>query len=98
MFEMTNWKLIEDNQGSNSIVSQEDIVQATVTSPEGNSTSIIKRYDFESKLQRMSTIVKIVEDQSYYSFVKGSPEIIKSLSRPESIPADYDKVLNEYTM
>lgn len=56
---------------------------AYVHSPDNNkeSLAIVKRFDFESKLQRMSAIVKHVsqedEDAKLYTcFVKGSPEMI----------------------
>jgi cation-transporting ATPase 13A2 len=66
-----------------------------------NNLAIVKRFDFESKLQRMSVIVKKqtkeMEHGEYHCIVKGSPEMIKSLSKWESIPANYDLILNEYT-
>jgi cation-transporting ATPase 13A3/4/5 len=37
----------------------------------------MKRYDFESKLQRMSVLVK--KNGEYFGFVKGSPEKIAEL-------------------
>lgn len=50
----------------------------------------------------MSAVVKSkqagVIGHTYSSFVKGSPEMIKQLSKLESIPDDYDQVLNEYTV
>lgn len=72
---------------------------ASVESPsQEDNLAIVKRFDFESKLQRMSVVVKSIKDQQYYSYVKGSPEMIKQLSLEGSLPLDYDKVLNEYTM
>jgi cation-transporting ATPase 13A2 len=45
----------------------------------------------------MSVAVKNVEENSYYSYVKGSPEMLKTLCVRESIPHDYDEVMNKYT-
>jgi len=39
----------------------------------------MQRFDFESKLQRMSAISKI--DDKIFSFVKGSPEKIVELCK-----------------
>lgn len=68
----------------------------------GSLINILKRYDFSSELQRMSVLVKYIDQEndhnhsSYCSFTKGSPEMIKSLSDPKSIPKDYDIILDEY--
>jgi magnesium-transporting ATPase (P-type) len=39
----------------------------------------LKRFDFEAKLQRMSVIVKNMQDKSFRAYVKGSPEKIAEL-------------------
>jgi len=57
----------------------------------------VKRFDFESSLQRMSTIVRNSLDRSFRAYVKGSPEMIASLCRPESIPENFEEALDEYT-
>jgi cation-transporting P-type ATPase 13A2 len=51
--------------------------------------AIVKRFDFESALQRMSVIVKNLKDNTFRSYVKGSPEKMKDLCNPESIPNDF---------
>jgi magnesium-transporting ATPase (P-type) len=60
--------------------------------------AIVKRFDFESKLQRMSVIVKNMKDGSFRAYVKGSPEKVAELCREESLPADYAKQLEVYTL
>ena len=60
---------------------------------------ILKRFDFSSELQRMSVLVKYLDENNhpvYCLFSKGSPEMIKRLSNKKSIPNDYDAVLDEY--
>ena len=59
--------------------------------------SIIKRYDFESSLQRMSTVVLNSLDSTYRAYVKGSPEKVADLCIPETIPRFYFDILEEYT-
>lgn len=59
--------------------------------------AIIRRFDFESKLQRMSVIVKDTGTGRIWSYVKGSPEKMQELCVPESIPAEFDNILDEYT-
>ena len=59
--------------------------------------AIIKRFDFESSLQRMSVIVKNESTNQYRGFVKGSPEKIAELSIQSTLPKDYHKVLEVYT-
>jgi magnesium-transporting ATPase (P-type) len=41
--------------------------------------SVVKRFDFESKLARMSVVVKNKKDNSWRSFTKGAPENIRRL-------------------
>ena len=52
-------------------------------------SALIRRFDFSSQLQRMSTICKSEFDQEYRAFVKGSPEKIMELCNNESLPQDY---------
>jgi cation-transporting ATPase 13A3/4/5 len=59
--------------------------------------AIIKRYDFEASLQRMSVVVKNWMDMSTRVYVKGSPEKIMELCHPSSIPSDFHQALEEYT-
>ncbi len=47
----------------------------------------------------MTVIVRnyLDEETPYHYFVKGSPEKIKELSIPTSIPLDFDEILDDYT-
>lgn len=58
---------------------------------------IVKRFDFSSKLQRMSVIVKNLRTSKFRLYAKGSPEKIAELSKPETVPANYNAVLAKYT-
>ena len=58
---------------------------------------IIKRFDFSSKLQRMSVVTKNVNEPYFKCFVKGSPEKIKELCKPISLPPNFNEELNKCT-
>lgn len=45
----------------------------------------------------MSVIVKNLFDGSFRSYVKGSPEKIRELCENESIPDNYESILQLYT-
>lgn len=45
----------------------------------------------------MSVIVKSFLDQSFKAFVKGSPERIRELCKPETLPRNFDEILEKYT-
>lgn len=50
--------------------------------------TIIKCWDFESELQRMTVIAKHAEDGSYHLSTKGSAEKVLGLCQRESVPRD----------
>ena len=58
---------------------------------------IVKRFDFSSKLQRMTTISKNINEDYFKAFCKGSPEKLRELCKPETIPLNFDEILNTYT-
>lgn len=58
---------------------------------------LIKRFDFISKLQRMSVLVKNTKEDYFKVYCKGSPEKIRELCKPESIPSNYNRVLSSYS-
>ena len=59
---------------------------------------IVKRFDFSSKLQRMTTISKNINENFFKAFCKGSPEKLKELCKPETLPLNFDATLNNYTI
>lgn len=58
---------------------------------------VIKRFEFSSALQRMSVITIDHTDDTLIGFVKGSPEMLHTLSLTDSIPDDFFSVLEKYT-
>jgi cation-transporting ATPase 13A3/4/5 len=61
------------------------------------SLGIVKRFEFSSALQRMSVLTLNHSNFEMTAFVKGSPEMIHSLSNSESVPEDFFEVLEKYT-
>ena len=59
--------------------------------------AIVKRFDFSSKLQRMTIIGKNYNENFFKAFCKGSPEKIRELSDPSTLPLNFDEVLNSFT-
>jgi cation-transporting P-type ATPase 13A2 len=59
--------------------------------------ALIRRFDFSSKLSRMSVIVKNFSDNTFRAYVKGAPERLKELCDPSSIPNNYEEILEIYT-
>jgi len=59
--------------------------------------AIVKRFDFSSKLQRMTIIGKNLNENYFKAYCKGSPEKIRELCNPTTIPKNFDDILNSYT-
>lgn len=104
MFEFTKWDLHEPNQEE---TENYDSFAPTTVRPNTNKSKhdsenpyeigIIKQFPFSSSLQRMSVVVRVLGMQSYVLYSKGSPEKIAELSRPETLPKDFQKILTAFT-
>ena len=57
---------------------------------------IIRQFQFTSERQCMSVVVRGVGESHFTVFCKGSPEKIKSISLPETLPADFETTLDRY--
>src|SRR6195952_4452004 len=58
---------------------------------------ILKQFEFVSQLRRASVIVRQFGSPGAEVYVKGAPECMKDICRPESFPADYEELLGFYT-
>ncbi|KAL0490279.1 hypothetical protein AKO1_014011, partial [Acrasis kona] len=58
---------------------------------------VIRTFEFNSNLQYMSVLVKEIQTNNIDLYIKGSPEKIRNLCIPMSIPNDYHQILNQYT-
>jgi len=87
MFESTKWDMRDPT-------SESDKHTLQIMSSPGNSRQIeiLRRFEFEPALQRMSVIIKN-SDGKIYLCSKGSPEAIRSLS--VSVPETFEKVLRD---
>jgi len=61
------------------------------------SVRIIHRYHFSSELKRMSTIVSLEGERTFYALIKGAPEKLKSFYDPSSIPSHYDETFKYFS-
>ncbi|KAL8843099.1 MAG: hypothetical protein Q9170_000229 [Blastenia crenularia] len=59
--------------------------------------SIIKGFEFVSHLRRASIVVSQAGSNNAEVLVKGAPECMKAISRPDSFPVDYEDLLDFYT-
>lgn len=83
----SNLQLIVENNSENQLenldISTHDI-------------GIVREFSFTSSLQRMSVITRKISDKNFNVYCKGSPEMIATLCRPETIPTDFNEKLNFY--
>ncbi|XP_046580433.1 polyamine-transporting ATPase 13A3-like [Haliotis rubra] len=63
----------------------------------GEDIGVVRQFTFSSSLQRMSVITRNLGANNFDLFVKGSPEMITSLSMAETVPANFHDVLMAYT-
>ncbi|KAJ5610075.1 hypothetical protein N7510_006794 [Penicillium lagena] len=58
---------------------------------------VLRNFEFVSQLRRASVVVRHFGDNGVNVFVKGAPESIREICVPESLPSDYEDLLNHYT-
>jgi len=58
---------------------------------------VLKSFEFVSQLRRASVIVRQFGSKAGSIYVKGAPEVMKDICRPETFPTDYDELLAFYT-
>ncbi|XP_034875561.1 cation-transporting ATPase 13A2 isoform X1 [Mirounga leonina] len=59
--------------------------------------SILSRFPFSSALQRMNVVVAWPGAAQPEAYVKGSPELVAGLCKPETVPPDFARMLQSYT-
>ncbi|CAI5447953.1 unnamed protein product [Caenorhabditis angaria] len=99
LFEQTGFTLEDmddDESGSESDHSVQPIlVRPSSNTPDQTDMSIMKQFIFNSALQRMSVIVS--GNQTLKAYCKGSPEMIVSLCKPDTVPENFHDIVEEYT-
>uniref|UniRef100_A0A8C6YZT1 ATPase 13A3 n=1 Tax=Nothoprocta perdicaria TaxID=30464 RepID=A0A8C6YZT1_NOTPE len=58
---------------------------------------IVRQFPFSSVLQRMCVIARVLGEKRMDAYMKGAPEVIASLCKQETVPVDFESVLEEYT-
>ncbi|XP_052465415.1 polyamine-transporting ATPase 13A3 isoform X2 [Carassius gibelio] len=58
---------------------------------------IVRQFSFSSALQRMSVVVRLIGERRMDAYLKGAPEVVASLCKNETVPADFTEVLEDYT-
>jgi magnesium-transporting ATPase (P-type) len=100
MFESTGWQLEEPEFTETTRLRPLQaltIVRPSVVNPRNEKMEILQQYQFSSTLQRMSVIARSSLTGNFLAFTKGSPEMILSLSTPESIPNNVMLTLKHFT-
>ncbi|XP_046673122.1 polyamine-transporting ATPase 13A3-like isoform X2 [Homalodisca vitripennis] len=101
MFESTGWILEEPDVSDDTkfdLISPTVVRSPKISSGEsGQEIGIIRQFPFSSSLQRMSVIARQLNGSHFTIFCKGSPEMIQGLCRPDTVPADFSRQLEEYT-
>ncbi|KAJ7397209.1 putative cation-transporting ATPase 13A3 isoform X1 [Pitangus sulphuratus] len=63
----------------------------------GYEIGIVRQFPFSSVLQRMCVIARVLGEKRMDAYMKGAPEVIASLCKQETVPVDFEHVLEEYT-
>lgn len=92
LFEFTKWIYFE-NENDDASYPVEIYPKYNINHKIG----IVKQFPFSSTLQRMSVIVKCSNRDSFDFLSKGSPEMIASQCKSDTIPFNFTSILNEYS-
>ncbi|XP_023320447.1 probable cation-transporting ATPase 13A3 [Eurytemora carolleeae] len=65
--------------------------------PSNLEIALLKQYPFDSAVQRMTVVAKKKGSSNYSVFIKGAPEKVASLCKPETIPQGFTNLLQYYT-
>uniref|UniRef100_A0A452RAB0 ATPase 13A3 n=1 Tax=Ursus americanus TaxID=9643 RepID=A0A452RAB0_URSAM len=97
MFEAIGWVRNTSRgsgRGRNRLIVEEPDVGLDPRTP---GSRIVRQFPFSSALQRMSVVARVLGDKKMDAYMKGAPEVIASLCKPETVPVDFEKVLEDYT-
>lgn len=97
-YEMLFPTIVKPPSSSNFMMknSSETQIENLDISVSSNDIGIVREFSFTSSLQRMAVITRKISDKHFNVYCKGSPEMIATLCRPETIPIDFNDKLNYY--
>ncbi|XP_051900723.1 polyamine-transporting ATPase 13A3-like [Pristis pectinata] len=58
---------------------------------------ILRQFPFSSALQRMTVVGKNLDEQNLVAYCKGAPETVAKLCSPDSVPDDFQAVMESFT-
>ncbi|CAK1546719.1 unnamed protein product [Leptosia nina] len=105
MFESTGWLLEEPDVPE---LTNYEILTPTIVKPKSSANinvddlhmplevGIVQQYQFVSTLQRSSVVVRLLGEDVLRVYCKGAPEMLRTLCRPETVPANLNEVLSSY--
>ncbi|KAK5622921.1 hypothetical protein CRENBAI_022259 [Crenichthys baileyi] len=109
MVESTGW-ILQEPEGDEDIVHSEFgghrvlvVMRPPTDQPQYHRSStneavaIVKRFPFSSALQRMSVLTVDLGGCSAMAFLKGSPEMVASLCRPDTVPEEFSSTLHTFS-
>lgn len=113
MFDFTGWSYEEgEGSGNNDDDPEQKLSPSVARPPPGREydpddaeddarkpveLGVLRQFEFVSQLRRASVIVRRFGSKSGDIYVKGAPEVMKDICRPESFPTDYEELLAFYT-
>jgi cation-transporting ATPase 13A2 len=74
-----------------------DIDDENETNRKAIELGVLKSFEFVSQLRRASVVVRQFGSKSGAIYVKGAPEVMKDICRPDTFPTDYEELLAFYT-
>ena len=105
IFSSTGWALQLEGEEQNQ---HDAYTMPYMKSPALPDSSVIqaapqRHFEFSSDMQRMSVVSRVVVEReegftqpATLVFCKGSPEMLARLCQPATLPADYDRILDNY--
>lgn len=100
MFESTKWTFVDEHiAGANKFEQDTPVVKQYKTSSDhpSNEIAIVKQFTFSSSFLRMSVLAKTLNSDHLDVYTKGAPEKIAELCKLETIPSNFNELLQKYT-
>ncbi|KAG8445091.1 hypothetical protein GDO86_010020 [Hymenochirus boettgeri] len=101
MFEGTGWEL-ENHSGPGT--EDGESITCTLVKPGLRAEKvpvegiiILHQFPFSSTVQRMSVITRVIGEADFMVFLKGAPEMVIKLCKPQTVPNSVSKKLEFYT-